>query len=141
MQHTIKQDQAQFAQNTRQETRKNHEDLKIWMMQQWGNRRPEEEEPSPPTTLNLPSTSKRSRDTSTLTQNTYETSNLIEVIQAKISIGKAQKTPTTTKTTPIEKSIDFAPAEEMIDYEMNGMPHDYGPYPEYRDDPDDDPLL
>ena len=139
MQHNIKQDQEQFAQNIRQETRKNTKDLKIWMKQQWGNRRPEEEEPSPPITLVLPSTRKRSRDTSALTQSTYETSNLTEETQAKRSIGKAQKTP--TKPTPIEESIDFAPAEETIDYEIHGMPHDYGSYPEYRDDPDDDQLL
>ena len=74
------------------------------MMQLWGNIRPEETEPSPLTTLILPSTSKRSRDTSTLTQSTYETSSLTDEIQAKRSIGKSQKTPT-TKTTPIEESI------------------------------------
>ena len=71
------------------------------------------------------------RDTSTLTQSTYETSNLTEEIQAKRSIGKAQKTHTSNKTTPTEESIDFAPVEKTIDYEMNGMPHDFGPYPEY----------
>ena len=76
MQHNINQDQEQFA----QETQKKHEDLKIWMMQQWGNIGPEEEEPSSPTTLVIPSTSKRSRDTNTLTQSTYETSNLTEEI-------------------------------------------------------------
>ena len=116
--------------------------MKIWMKQQWGNRGPEEEELSPPTTLVLPPTSKRSRDTSTLIQSTYETSNLTEEIQAKRIIGKAQKTPTSNKTTPIEKSIDFAQVDETIDYEMNEMPHDYGPYPEFRDDlNNDDPLL
>ena len=65
----------------------------------------------------------------------------MSTIQAKRSNRKAPKIPT-TNTTPIEELIDFAPAEETIDYEMNGMPHDYGPYPEYCDDPDDDdPLL
>ena len=37
-----------------------------------------------------------------------------------------------------EESIDFPPGDEMIDYEMNGMPQDYRPYPEYWDDPDND---
>ena len=73
MQHEIKQDQAQFAQNIRQETQRNHEGMKIWMKKLWGNRGPEEEEPSPSTTVVLPPTNKRSRDTSTLTQSTYET--------------------------------------------------------------------
>ena len=58
------------------------------------------------------------------------------------AIGKAQKTPTSNKTTPIEESIDFAPVDETIDYEMNEMQHDYGLYPEFRDDLDvDNPLL
>ena len=110
MQHNIKQDQEQLAQNIRQETRKNSEDSKQWMMKLWGDRGPEKEAPSPPTTLVLPSTSKRSRYTSTLTQSTYETSNLTDKIQAKQSTGKAPKI-LTINTTPITESIVFPPAE------------------------------
>ena len=44
-------------------------------------------------------------------------------------------------TTP-EETIDYAPEEETIDYKMNGIPLRYGPFPELRDDlDDDDPLL
>ena len=105
------------------------------MWEMFGKQGPAKAATSPPTTLVLPSTSKRSRDTSTLTQSTYETSNLTDEIQAKRSTGKAPKTPNTRATQETE-SIDFPPAEEPINYVMNGMPQDYGSYPEYWDDPE-----
>ena len=106
------------------------------------NLRPEEAAHIPSTHVHPP-TSKRSRYTSTLTQSIYETRNLTVVTQAKRRTGKAQKTPSFNRTPTTEKTIDYyAPDKETIDYEMNGIPHSYGEFPEFRDDPDDDnPLL
>ena len=101
----------------------------------FGKEGPAKAATSPPTTLVFPSTSKRSRDTSTLTQSTHETSNLTDEVQAKRSTGKATKTPN-TRATPETGSTDFPSDEEPIDYAMNGMPQEYGPYPKYRDDPE-----
>ena len=138
MQHSLEQGQEQVVRSTKkdreqdaakaaQERRSDNDEMKQWMWTLFGK------QGSFPTTLDIPPTSKRSRDTSTLTQSTYETSNLTEEIQAKRSIGKAPKTP---KPRPETETIDFPPDEEPIDYVMNGMPQDYGQYPDFRDDPE-----
>ena len=105
------------------------------------NTKPEEAARKPPSLIHPP-TSKRSKDTSKLPQSTYETRHLTIETQAKRQTGKVPKTPTTTRMAIPEETIDYAPEEETIDYEMNGIPHSYGAFPEFRDDPDDDdPLL
>ena len=95
------------------------------------NMKPEEAVSQKPPPLIHPPTSKRSRDTSTLTQSSYETRHLTVETQAKRQTGKVPKTPTTTRPTTPEETIDYAPVDETIGYEMNGVPHDYGPYPEF----------
>ena len=106
------------------------------------NMKPEEAVSQQQPQLIHPPTSKRSRDTCTLAQSTYEPRHPAVETQAKRRTRKVPKTPTTTSTTTPDESIDFTPVEETIYYEINGMPHDYEPYPEFQDDPDDDdPLL
>lgn len=106
----------------------------------WGNMRQEESAHKPPTLVH-PSTSKRSIDTSTLTQSMYEIRKMTVETQAKRT-GKAPKTPTFTRTPTTEETIDYAPNEATKDYKMNGIPHNYEAFPEFRDDPDDnDPQL
>lgn len=156
MKHDMKQDQVQFSQELRQELREtnqqnheanqwNHEDTQknmiATMQNLWGNMRQEVAAHIPPTLVH-PSTSERSRDFSTLTQNTYETRNMTAEIQAKRQAGKAPKTPTSNKMPITEETIDYAPGEETIDYVMNDIPHSYGEFLEFQDDPDvDDPQL
>ena len=106
------------------------------------NMRPVEAASQQPPPLIHPPTSKRSRDTSTLTQSTIEPSYPPAETKSKRRSGKVPKIPAPTRATTQEESIDFPPEEEMVDYAMNRMQQDYGPYPEYRDDPDfDDPQL
>jgi hypothetical protein len=139
MQHSFEQSQEhnfnrvqeqarQSQEQARQERQTDNVEMKQMMMELF-------KKYTPPTTLVLPTTSKRSRDPSTLTQSTYETSNLTDEIQAKRSTGKAPKTPK-PRATPETEAIDFPPDDEPIAYVMNGMPQDYGQYPDFRDDPD-----
>ena len=139
MQHSFEQSQEhkfnrvqeqarQSQEQARQERQTDNAEMKQMMMELL-------KKYAPPTTLVLPTTSKRSRDPSTLTQSTYETSNLTDEIQAKQSTGKAPKTPK-PRAIPETETIDFPPDEEPIDYVMNEMPQDYGPYPEYWEDPE-----